>query len=144
MQTNATEGQTRSKSTGIRILIVTAVILLIALVISLALNANTLSGRYEYDQYAVSFQRSGKCTWYQDGLSFQGNYQWKNGHWAMQIQGQGFYGTTEFTVRRSYTYHNQEINEEGHWEFHSVKLGETGDLVITGGVLERAVFKPSH
>lgn len=136
MQTNATEGQTRSKSTGIRILIVTAVILLIALVIALALNANTLSGRYEYDQYAVSFQRSGKCTWYQDGLSFQGTYRWENGHWAMQIQGQGFYGTTEFTVSRT-TY-------QSYLPAYGLVVRTGENLVITGGVLNDAVFTPSH
>lgn len=136
MQTNSTEGQTRSKTIGIRIAIVTAVVLLIVLIFSLSLNANTLSGRYEYDQYAVSFQRSGKCTWYQDGLSFQGTYQWENGHWAMQIQGQGFYGTTEFTVSR--TTYQSYLPEFG-------PVARTGeDLAITGGVLNDAVFRPSH
>lgn len=141
MQTNSTEGQTRSKSTGIRILIVTAVILLIALVISLALNANTLSGRYEYDQYAVSFQRSGKCTWYQDGLSFQGTYQWENGYWVMQIQGQGFYGTTEFIVSRERIEHREE--GVGGWGAKVTSTTGKG-LVITGGLLNDAVFRPSH
>lgn len=146
---NSTENRTRSKSTVITILIVAAVILLIAFVVFSALNANTLSGRYEYDKYTVSFQRSGKCTWYQDGFSFQGTYRWENGHWAMQIQGRGFYGSTEFSIKRPYTYYYDErvMDEDGedwHWEHHKVRLGEEGDLVITGGVLNDAVFKPSR
>lgn len=112
-------------------LIITVVIAVVVVLVGVYFT-NTLSGTYESGQYAVVFQRSGDCTWHQDGYVFHGSYKRQGEVWSMEIQGQGLFMTTEFTIMKGPMSRNGE------------QVAEKDDLVITGGVLNQAVFKPAH
>lgn len=98
-----------------------AAVLVLALCFSLcACGGKTLSGTYvsETGTYTVVFEKDGTCTWYQEGMFFNGTYQETNAGWQLNITGNGLYGNTVF-----------QVAEKGR------------DLIITGGIVYGEVFK---
>lgn len=93
---------------------VTALFLIIVMLIGLCACGSELHGSYTNGSgyYTVEFSKNGTCTWYQDGMFFNGTYEKAGSGWRLKINGQGLYENTVFTAERD---------------------GKA--LVITGGVL---------
>lgn len=99
------------------------VMILLMVVLMMCLSGcgkSKLSGSYSSDDgiYSISFSSNSECTWYQDGKFFNGTYEKTDNGYQLEIEGEGFYSNTVFTV---------EIDED--------------DLLITGGVIEKLRFK---
>lgn len=96
---------------------VKAIVLLVALVFVICLSGcgKSLSGMYvsESGKYGVEFEKSGECTWYQNDTFFDGNYEYLDGKYKLEIRGHGFYANTVFFAAK-----------------------DDGDLVIDGGTVK--------
>jgi len=105
------------KRIGIIACVVVAAIVVIGIII--ALNSNGLSGTYESacGRYTVNFINSRELTWEQSGTLLRGSYQSQGDSFILTVQGQGWYMTTSYTVRR-----------------------EGNDLIIHGGNLRNVRF----
>lgn len=93
--------------------VVVSTIVLAVIVIFVSLNSG-ISGTYESENgyYSVEFMSLNKCTWYQDGIFFNGTYEKADSGYQLEIVGTGGYLNTNFTA---------------------VKEGR--DLIITGGIV---------
>lgn len=96
----------------------------LVLIISIALLfcscfSDSLNGTYtsESGLYSIEFNKDGSCTWYQDGMFFDGTYEKTEAGWQLDITGSGFYPNTVF-----------QAVEDGN------------DLVITGGIVNGETF----
>lgn len=96
-----------------------ATLLLVAFVF-ICVACGSLSGTYrsESKKYSIEFKRNGTCTWYQDGMFFNGTYEKEDDYYRINIEGQGFYGNTTFTA--------VELDDQ---------------LMINGGVVKNEVFE---
>lgn len=63
----------------------------------------TLNGTYmsESGEYKVEFKNNGTCTWYQDGVFFNGEYQKTDLGWQLNINGSGSYTNTVFEAKQA-------------------------------------------
>ena len=55
-------------------------------------------GNGRQGRYKVTFNKNGTCTWYQDGLSFLGTYEKKDGAYEILIIGEGEFLDAIFTA----------------------------------------------
>ena len=80
---------------------------------------SSLSGKYlsEEKKYSVSFTSDSECTWYQDGMFFDGTYKKTDSGYQLEIAGDGFYSNTVF---------NAEVDGD--------------DLIISGGIVDQLRF----
>lgn len=84
-----------------------------------ACGASSLTGTYtsESGRYDIEFEKDGMCTWYQDGMFFEGSYEKLENGWQLNISGEGLYSNTTFYAEES-----------------------GSDLIITGGIVEGELF----
>jgi len=96
---------------------IVSILLILAMVAALA--GCGLSGTYESagGTYAVEFKANNECTWYQDGLSFDGTYEKAEDGYRLDMRGTGDYRDTTF---------------------YAVFDGK--DLIITGGTISGERF----
>lgn len=104
-----------------RFICIVTVLSLVCLMLTGCGAKHKLSGKYESEsgRYEVKFELDGDCTWYQDGMFFEGNYYWDKDDevYYLDIKGSGFYSNTTF-----------EAEPDGN------------DLIVTGGVVRGEVF----
>lgn len=85
----------------------------------------SLSGKYvsESGVYSIELSSNGTCTWYQDGLQFNGKYYWDSqwDRYCLEISGRGSYADTTFTA---------------------IFL-DSGDLIVNGGKVNYEYFTKS-
>ncbi len=96
-------------------------LLMVAMIFCLAGCGKTnLSGKYSTgdEKYSVSFtDNSDECTWYQDGMFFDGTYVKTEEGYQLEISGDGFYSNTVFSA---------EVDGDA--------------LIITGGTVDKLRF----
>lgn len=113
-------GKIINRNAVIRIVIISVVILLLLLFMKSC--GNKLSGKYtsESGVYSIEIFSNGTCTWYQDGLRFNGKYYWDSqwDRYCLEISGSGSYADTTFTA---------------------VYL-DCGDLIVNGGKVNYEYF----
>lgn len=97
-------------------------ILISIMILSIVLltGCNTVGGKtYESEDnlYKVEFQKDSKCTWYQDGIFFDGTYNKTDDGYSLNIVGKNLYSDTNFEA---------EVDEK--------------KLIISGGTLSEVKF----
>ncbi|MDR2420828.1 MAG: hypothetical protein LBD49_01815 [Oscillospiraceae bacterium] len=74
-----------------------------------------ISGTYESESgvYTIKFTSSKECTWYQNGMFFNGTYEETDSGYSLEIVGSGTAANTVF-----------------------IAVKDGNDLVVTGGILD--------
>lgn len=95
------------------------IIMSIFILLFIIQSQDELSGTYvsESGIYSVMFETDGTCTWYQNGIFFNGAYDKTKDGWELRVLGNSGYSNTIFYVEK-----------------------EWGKLIITGGTVDGEVF----
>ncbi len=89
-----------SKSKHIGILIITVTLIAAAIILGFFLSNNRLYGYYlsENGKYSLSINKDGSCSWYQDGIRFDGNYEKDDQNLTLYLEGRSHYSNTTFSA----------------------------------------------